>query len=140
MIVNDIVDFVFEFGGVLFGEHGDGLVCGLFIEWMFGIELYDVFWMIKCIFDLMGLFNLGKIVDLLLLILNFCYGTMYCMLVLVIYFDYLLFGGFGWVVEMCSGVGVCCKMFDGIMCLFYMVICDEVYLIWGCANVLCTVM
>ena len=42
-IAEEISDLVLEFGGSLTGEHGDGIVRGVFTEKMFGSELYQAF-------------------------------------------------------------------------------------------------
>ncbi len=57
----DLYREVFEVGGTISGEHGDGLSRTPFIRQQFG-ELYDVFREVKSIFDPLGLLNPGKIV------------------------------------------------------------------------------
>jgi FAD/FMN-containing dehydrogenase/Fe-S oxidoreductase len=57
----DLYREVFEVGGTISGEHGDGLSRTPFIRQQFG-ELYEVFREIKQIFDPLGILNPGKIV------------------------------------------------------------------------------
>lgn len=57
----DLYREVFEVGGTISGEHGDGLSRTPFIRQQFG-ELYNVFREVKSIFDPLGILNPGKIV------------------------------------------------------------------------------
>ena len=57
----DLYREVFEVGGTISGEHGDGLSRTPFVRQQFG-ELYDVFREVKQIFDPLGFLNPGKIV------------------------------------------------------------------------------
>src|SRR6185295_16977149 len=92
-IANDIADLVLEFGGALSGEHGDGLVRGVFTEKMFGPVLYEAFRTVKRTFDPRGLFNPGKIVDTPPLTANLRYGAGYQTPEPATYFDYTEHGG-----------------------------------------------
>ena len=62
-IASDVADLVLEFGGSLSGEHGDGILRGVFTERMFGPELTEAFRELKRTFDPRGLLNPGKIID-----------------------------------------------------------------------------
>jgi FAD/FMN-containing dehydrogenase/Fe-S oxidoreductase len=135
-IANDISDLVLEFGGALSGEHGDGLVRGVFTEKMFGAELYAAFRTIKSTFDPAGILNPGKIVDSPRLTSNLRYGTSYKTIAPVTHFDYSEHGGMAGAVEMCSGLGVCRKKQEGTMCPSYMATLDEKHSTRGRANVL----
>jgi FAD/FMN-containing dehydrogenase/Fe-S oxidoreductase len=57
----DLYREVFEVGGSISGEHGDGLSRTPFIRQQYG-ELYDVFREVKQLFDPLGILNPGKIV------------------------------------------------------------------------------
>ncbi len=57
----DLYREVFEVGGTISGEHGDGLSRTPFIRQQYG-ELYDVFREVKQLFDPLGILNPGKIV------------------------------------------------------------------------------
>ena len=58
-----IADLVLAFGGSLSGEHGDGILRGVFTERMFGPRLTEAFREVKRTFDPHALLNPGKIVD-----------------------------------------------------------------------------
>ena len=62
-IADEISDLVKEFGGSLSGEHGDGIVRGVWNEKMFGPEIYQMFRELKSTFDPDGIMNPGKIID-----------------------------------------------------------------------------
>ena len=58
-IADEISDLVKEFGGSQSGEHGDGLVRGVYTEKMFGPEIYQAFQELKSTFDPQGIMNPG---------------------------------------------------------------------------------
>src|SRR5262249_15445894 len=62
-IATEIADLVLEFQGSLSGEHGDGILRGVFTERMFGPRLTEAFREVKRAFDPAMLLNPGKIVD-----------------------------------------------------------------------------
>ena len=62
-IATEIADLVLEFGGSLSGEHGDGILRGVFTERMFGPEITEAFRELKRTWDPAGILNPGKIVD-----------------------------------------------------------------------------
>ena len=62
-ISDEISDLVREFGGSLSGEHGDGIVRGVWTEKMFGPQIYQMFREVKAAFDPQGIMNPGKIID-----------------------------------------------------------------------------
>src|SRR5690606_16069792 len=62
-ITSAVADLVLEFGGSLSGEHGDGILRGVFTERMFGPRLTEAFRQVKRAFDPQGILNPGKIVD-----------------------------------------------------------------------------
>jgi FAD/FMN-containing dehydrogenase/Fe-S oxidoreductase len=57
----DLYADVFELGGTISGEHGDGLSRTPFIRQQYG-PLYDVFREVKAIFDPLNILNPGKII------------------------------------------------------------------------------
>ncbi len=61
-ISRDLYQIVLSLGGVVSGEHGDGLARTAFIRTQYG-PLYPVFQKIKEIFDPRGLLNPGKIIS-----------------------------------------------------------------------------
>jgi len=60
-ISGQVADLVQEFGGSLSGEHGDGIVRGVWNEKMFGPQLYNAFREIKHAFDPKNIMNPGKL-------------------------------------------------------------------------------
>ena len=54
-IADEISDLVKDFGGTLSGEHGDGIVRGVWNEKMFGPDIYKLFQELKATFDPNGL-------------------------------------------------------------------------------------
>jgi Fe-S oxidoreductase len=60
-LAHDLYAHVFEIGGTISGEHGDGLSRTPFIRQQYG-PLYDVFREVKAIFDPENILNPGKIV------------------------------------------------------------------------------
>ncbi|MCC6291095.1 MAG: FAD-binding protein, partial [Bryobacterales bacterium] len=135
-IAGQVANLVLEFGGALSGEHGDGYVRSPFLERMFGPVLYEAFRTIKRTFDPQGILNPGKIVDPPGLTANLRFGAGYRTPNPATYFDWSAHGGFGGAVEMCSGVGVCRKKRDGVMCPSYMVTREEQHTTRGRANAL----
>ncbi len=135
-IAGQVANLVLEFGGALSGEHGDGYVRSPFLERMFGPVLYEAFRTIKRTFDPQGILNPGKIVDPPGLTANLRFGAGYRTPNPATYFDWSAHGGFGGAVEMCSGVGVCRKKRDGVMCPSYMVTQEEQHTTRGRANAL----
>jgi len=61
-IAEDLYEVVFQVGGTISGEHGDGLSRSGFVERQYG-PLYRVFQEIKHLFDPHNLLNPGKIVN-----------------------------------------------------------------------------
>ena len=62
-ISDEISDLVKEFDGSLSGEHGDGLVRGIYLEKLFGKNICSAFREVKNAFDPKGIMNPGKIVN-----------------------------------------------------------------------------
>lgn len=55
-----VFELVLKYGGLLSGEHNDGLIRSPYIEKQFGPEIYGIFKEIKQIFDPEGIFNPHK--------------------------------------------------------------------------------
>ena len=53
-IASDISELVLEYGGCLSGEHGDGIVRGVWNEKMFGPQIYQAFRDVKRAWDPRG--------------------------------------------------------------------------------------
>ncbi len=62
-IAADVAALVKKYRGSLSGEHGDGRLRGEFIPFMVGPECYAMMRRVKALFDPLGLFNPGKIID-----------------------------------------------------------------------------
>ncbi len=125
-----------RFGGVMSGEHGDGLQRSVLNEVIFGPELYGAMRELKSIFDPGGLMNPGKIVDAPPMTENLRYGPKYNPIQIKTHIDFSREGGFMGAVEMCNGAAVCRKLKAGTMCPSYMATKDENDTTRGRANAL----
>ena len=134
-IAEEISDLVKEFGGSMSGEHGDGIVRGVWTEKMFGPEIYQMFREVKAAFDPQGIMNPGKIIDCPPMTENLRFGTEYQTKSLPTTLDFSLDTNFAGAVEMCNGMGACRKL-DGTMCPSYMGTRDEEHSTRGRANLL----
>ena len=114
-----------SFGGVMSGEHGDGLQRSELNETIFGPELYAAMRELKTIFDPNGLMNPGKKVDAPPMTENLRFGPKYEPVEIKTYFDYSREGGFHQAIEQCNGAAVCRKLKAGTMCPSYMATRDE---------------
>ena len=70
-------DLAHRFGGVMSGEHGDGLQRSELNELIFGPELYQAMREFKRIWDPLGLMNPGKKVDAPPMTENLRFGPSY---------------------------------------------------------------
>ena len=114
-----------RFGGVLSGEHGDGLQRSELNPTIFGPELYAAMREFKAIWDPRGLMNPGKKVDGPSMLDNLRFGPKYAAREPKTYLDFSEEGGFLGAVEMCNGAAVCRKLKAGTMCPSYMATKDE---------------
>ena len=128
-IMRELTDEAFKlalkYGGVMSGEHGDGLQRSYLNEQLFGKELYGAMKELKTVFDPQGLFNPGKVVDTPSPENNLRFGKSYKPQNIKTDLDWSSDNGFAGAVEMCSGQGVCRKLGDGIMCPSYIATKDE---------------
>ena len=127
---------VVKFGGVMSGEHGDGLARGELNEKIFGPELYQCMKELKAAFDPAGLMNPGKVVDSPSMTENLRYGAGYRTMGVDTHLSFRREGGFAAAIEMCNGAGVCRKLGSGTMCPSYMATRDEHDTTRGRANAL----
>ena len=134
-IAEAVSDLVLEFGGSLSGEHGDGIVRGVFTEKMFGPHIYDAFRQVKRVFDPAGIMNPGKIIDTPGLTENLRFGTAYEATSPNVTLDFSADTNFAGAVEQCNGMGACRKT-EGTMCPSYMVTREEEHSTRGRANLL----
>ena len=138
-IASDIADLVLEYGGCLSGEHGDGIVRGVWNEKMFGPQIYRAFREVKQAWDPHGIMNPGKIIDTPPMIENLRIGPDYSTETLETKLDFSQDLGYANLVEMCNGMGACRKT-TGTMCPSYMVTREEEHSTRGRANLLRSVL
>ena len=134
-IADEISDLVKEYGGSMSGEHGDGIVRGVWTEKMFGPHIAGLFRDIKRTFDPDGIMNPGKIIDCPPMTENLRYGPEYNASTLPVHLDFSLDTNYTGAVEMCNGMGACRKL-DGTMCPSYIATRDEEHSTRGRANLL----
>ena len=134
-IGEQISDLVKEFGGSMSGEHGDGIVRGVWTQKMFGPEIYQAFRDLKSTFDPQGIMNPGKIIDCPPMRENLRYGPEYDADSLIPTLDFSLDTNYAGAVEMCNGMGACRKL-TGTMCPSFMATRDEEHSTRGRANLL----
>jgi FAD/FMN-containing dehydrogenase/Fe-S oxidoreductase len=114
-----------RFGGVMSGEHGDGLQRSELNEVIFGPELYQAMREFKSIFDPNGVMNPGKKVDAPSMTEHLRLGPAYKPVEIRTHLDFSREGGIMAAVEMCNGAAVCRKLKAGTMCPSYMATKDE---------------
>ena len=134
-IGEEISDLVKEFGGSMSGEHGDGIVRGVWTEKMFGPDIYQAFRDLKSAFDPNGIMNPGKIIDCPPMRENLRYGSEYNAASLATRLDFSVDTNYAGAVEMCNGMGACRKL-TGTMCPSFMATRDEEHSTRGRANLL----
>lgn len=61
--LRDVMDLIKQFGGVISGEHNDGLIRSPFLEKMYGEDIFKLFKEVKGVFDPQGIFNPHKKTD-----------------------------------------------------------------------------
>ncbi len=135
-IAEKAFEMVCEYGGVFAGEHGDGVVRGVFIPRFYGPQLYEAFRELKRLFDPDNLMNPGKVIDTPPMMSHLRYGDQYRSAHVDTLFHYREQGGFQLAVEQCNGVGACRKLDEGTMCPSYMATRDEEASTRGRANAL----
>lgn len=59
-LMDKVYDLVLEYNGSFTAEHNDGLIRGIYLEKLYGKEIYNLFVQIKKIFDPYEIFNKGK--------------------------------------------------------------------------------
>ncbi len=118
-----------KYGGIMSGEHGDGLARTDLNPIIFGPELYAALKEVKSIFDPGDRLNPGKVVDgPAAQTSGFApqadfwadkplrTGPTYHTIELQTVFDWGTDGGYAPAIEMCNGAGVCRKLGAGTMC------------------------
>ncbi|MBH42104.1 MAG: anaerobic glycerol-3-phosphate dehydrogenase subunit C [Chloroflexi bacterium] len=139
-ISDQISDLVLEFNGSMSGEHGDGIVRGVWTEKMLGPKLYQAFKDLKNSFDPDNILNPGKIINTPPMTENLRLGPDQTVNEPTTVFDFSKDQGFTRAIEMCNGVGECRKYMSGTMCPSYMATLDEEHSTRGRANALRSVL
>ena len=129
-------DLAVSYGGIMSGEHGDGLARSALNPRIFGPELYRAMQEVKQAFDPAGIMNPGKIVNGPPMTENLRFGPGYRTTELITVFDWSSDQGFAGAIEMCNGAGVCRKTGSGTMCPSFMATRDEQDSTRGRANAL----
>ncbi len=139
-IMEEISDFALglalKYGGVMSGEHGDGLQRSYLNERLFGAELYGAMTELKNIFDPPHRFNPGKVV-------NPVYGVGENMRNangerrdFNPALNWRGSGGIAAEAESCNGQGLCRQIGQGAMCPSFMATRDEAHTTRARANLL----
>ncbi len=134
-IAEEVGDLVKEFCGSFSGEHGDGIVRGVWTKKMFGPKLYKAFQDIKKSFDPNNLMNPGKIIDTPPMIENLRFGNGNTPLNVQTLLDFSSDDGLTGAIEMCNGMGDCRKG-TGTMCPSFQATREEEHSTRGRANLL----
>lgn len=126
-MMGDITHLLLQFGGVLSGEHGDGIIRSGYNEDLFGKELFEIFKGLKHAFDPKNLMNPGKVVGGLKF--EFLHDKLKLSpttptLHFDTFYDFEKEGGFNLAVDMCNGNGQCRKK-EGVMCPSFQATMDE---------------
>lgn len=122
-------------GGVMTGEHGDGVAHSHLNARLFGPRLYAAMCELKAIFDPANSLNPGKKVHGPDPRADLRYGPAYHTLELHTHYDFGADGGFAGAIEMCNGAGVCRKE-SGTMCPSFQATREEKDSTRGRANAL----
>ncbi|MBS2097826.1 FAD-binding and (Fe-S)-binding domain-containing protein [Carboxylicivirga linearis] len=126
-IALDVTRVVKKYKGSLSGEHGDGRLRGEFIPLMVGEHNYDLFKVVKQIFDPAGILNPGKITDTPRMNSSLRYKSAKKEVISDPLFDWSKTKGMVRAAERCNGSGDCRKshLIGGTMCPSYMGSHDE---------------
>jgi FAD/FMN-containing dehydrogenase/Fe-S oxidoreductase len=137
-VATDVAHLVKKYRGSLSGEHGDGRLRGEFIRMMVGDECYRLIERVKQIFDPLGIFNPGKIVDTPPMDTSLRIDPASHAPARDTVFRFADTGGILRAAEKCTGVGQCRKthLIGGTMCPSYMATRDEQHTTRARANVL----
>lgn len=120
------LDLCLKYGGVMSGEHGDGMQRSYLNRELFGNDLYEIMKSLKYIFDPDNIFNPGKVVNSVKPSDDdYRYSEKLEPVNLDTYLDWSRENGFLAASEMCNGQGVCRKLDEGIMCPSFMATRDE---------------
>lgn len=134
-IMEETTELVKLQGGVLSGEHGDGLVRSWLNPKLFSKEIYSLFEMVKKTFDPKGIFNPGKVVNGPPLTQNLRTSPQSKQTKISTFLSFEKEGGFELSVDMCNGNGQCRKN-TGLMCPTFQATKDDHFSTRGRAQAL----
>ncbi|MCE5319343.1 MAG: FAD-binding protein [Parachlamydia sp.] len=120
----EVCDLLVEHGGVLSGEHGDGLIRSWLNERLFGKELYAAFLALKKAFDPENRLNPGKVVNGPPLEQNLRLSPSTPIKSIPTFLDFTPEGGIELAADLCNGNGRCRKP-DTLMCPSFQASGDE---------------
>lgn len=123
-IMEETTELVKTHGGVLSGEHGDGLIRSWLNPKLFAPEIYTLFQEVKKTFDTRDIFNPGKVVNGPPLADNLRISPQTKFNRFETFLSFEKEGGFELSVEMCNGNGECRKD-EGLMCPTFQATKDE---------------
>lgn len=135
-ITRDVAALVKKYRGSLSGEHGDGRVRAAFLPDMLGSEVYQILVELKRIFDPVGVFNPGKIVEAPPMNEGLRYAAGQASPEYQTTLDFSGQGGLLRTAEKCNGSGDCRKLSGGAMCPSYRATLSEQHSTRGRANLL----
>ncbi len=119
-LMHATTQLLLKYGGVLSGEHGDGLIRSWLNEVLFGPKIYKGFVEFKEAFDPLNLMNPNKIVRGPPVLENLRKRAKD----VKTFLDFSRDGGIGLAVDMCNGNGLCRKK-EGTMCPSFQATGDE---------------
>lgn len=122
-IMEESLHLIKKYGGVMSGEHGDGLIRSSFNRQLFGDKLYSAFQEIKRAFDPINLMNPGKVVGESIP-LDHIRRSPDQERPVDTFFDFSKEGGFELSLDLCNGNGLCRKK-EGVMCPSFQATNDE---------------
>ncbi|MBS0656592.1 MAG: 4Fe-4S dicluster domain-containing protein, partial [Verrucomicrobia bacterium] len=124
-MMDKAMKLVTKYGGILSGEHGDGLTRSWTTEKMFGSKIFEAFTRLKMAFDPHDRMNPGKIVGTSQPLLdNLKRSPTTKVEAFQPFFDFSREGGLAMAIDMCNGNGACRKK-EGVMCPSFQVTHDE---------------
>lgn len=137
-VATDIALLVKKYRGSLSGEHGDGRLRGEFIPLMVGPHCYGLMRAVKALFDPLGVFNPGKIVDTPPMDTLLRHQPGHATPDYATVFDFSAADGVVRAAEKCNGSGDCRKgpLAGGTMCPSYMATREEQHSTRARANIL----
>jgi FAD/FMN-containing dehydrogenase/Fe-S oxidoreductase len=137
-VATAIALLVKKYRGSLSGEHGDGRLRGEFIPLMVGEPCYQLMREVKALFDPLGIFNPGKIVDTPPMDTSLRHSPGHATPDYPTVFDFSDVAGVVRAAEKCNGSGDCRKgpLAGGTMCPSYMATREEKHTTRARANLL----